>query len=210
MTVPNTSEIIIQEFLLVGAADLSDLGDDVSGSDVGFVFGHDAATIGITVWLSVLGDALFNVLVIVSQVFFLLDETLLLFFLLLFFSLFVELGQFLLLLFFFLLVFDLVLSLLLFLLGILWTVDPLDMGLGLVVLVHEGHDLVELCFILSFLLCFAILSPDLVVFIGLHIGNFNGTERLLSILFFVINMQFIGLRPLSTSMPRSRSKRRSV
>ena len=137
MTVPNPLEIIIQEFLLVGATDLSDLGDDITSSNISFVFCHDTATILITVSLGIFGYTFFDVLVIVSEVFFLLNKALLFLLLLFFLSLFVKLCEFFLFFFFLLLSFNFIFTRLFFLLGVFWAVDPLDMSFGLIVFVHE-------------------------------------------------------------------------
>lgn len=185
MVVPNSLEKVIKEFLLIDAANLSHFGHYVASCQVCLVLGKDAPAVGVTVRLNVLVHALFDVLLIVSQVFLLLDEALLLLFLLLFLSLLIELGHLLFLDFLFIFELNFVNAVLLLLLCVFWTVDPLNMSLRLVILVHQGHDFVEFGLVLSFLLGIAGLSLDLSC---LNIGNFYGAERGGGILLFIIRI----------------------
>ena len=171
MVVPNSLEIIVKEFLLVSTTNLSHFGYYVASCYVRLVFSKDATPVCITISCHILIDTLFNILLIMSDVFFLLDQALPFFLFLFLFPLIFKLLHFLLLQFFFLLALYLVNAVLLFLLGIFWTVDPLDTRLSLVILVHERHYFIEFGLVLSFLLSIPILS--LYIIFCLHISNFD-------------------------------------
>lgn len=186
VVVPNSLEKVIKEFLLIDAANLSHLAHDVAGCQVCLVLGQDTPAVGVTVRLDILVHALFDVLLIVSQVFLLLDEALPPLLLLLFFTLFFKLCHLLFLFFLLSFLLDFINFFLLLLLRVLWTVDPLNMSLRLIVLVHQGHDLIEFGLVLSFLLGIAFLSLDLSC---LNISNFYRAERSRGILLFIIRIR---------------------
>lgn len=199
MVFPNTLEKVIKEFLLVDAANLPNLGHDIAGSQVCLVLSEDASAVLVTVCLEVFTYGIFDVLLIVSHIFLLLKQALPVLLLFLLFSLLIKLLHLLCLFFLFSFLLDCVQFCLIFLLGVFWTVDPLNMGLRLVILVHQGHDFVEFGLVLSFLLGVARLSVNIVA--CLNISNFNGTERGSGILLFISHNDIdLLLMPLGSSV----------
>ena len=184
MVVPHALEKVIQEFLLINAANLPDLGHNITGSQVRLVLREDASAVGVTERLDVFAHAILDVFLIVSHIFLLLEQALPLLLLFLLFTLLFELFHLFLLPLLFSFLLDCVQFVLLFLLGVFWTVDPLNMRLGLVILVHQGHDFVEFGLVLSFLLGVASLRLNIGVSC-LNVGDFDGAERGGGVLLFI-------------------------
>jgi hypothetical protein len=78
------------------------------------------------------------------------------------------------------------------LLCIFWRVDPLNMRLSLVILVHQWLNFIKFCFLLSFLFGIAILRFNigiwLLLIFCLNISNFNGAESGGGILLFIVRV----------------------
>ena len=136
MVVPDRSKVLIQILLLLDSSEFADFAQDVAGSDIRFVFAQNASAVSFTEGSYILSNGILDVFFIVSQVFFLLDQAQL-------FLLFILLGGDLLLLFPLLLPFLLFLLSLLFvdlnlffLICIFRAVDPFNMRLRLIILIH--------------------------------------------------------------------------
>lgn len=171
MAVPNTLEIVVQEFLLVNATNFSHLGNDVTSGNICSVLLEDTSAVLGTEWLDVFINGLFDILLIVSDIFLLLDEALPMLLVFFLFSLLFQLFHLLFLDLLIGLFLDFAHAVIFLLLGVFGTVDPLNMFLSLVILAHKVHDFIKFGLVLSFL--FGITSLSLKIVICLNVSNFD-------------------------------------
>lgn len=136
VVVPDRCEVLIQILLLLDSSEFADFAQDVARCDVCFVFAQNTSAVSFTEGSYILANGILDVFLVVSQVLLLLDQAQLL-------LLCILLSSDLLLLFPLLLpLLVLLLSLLFvdldlfFLLSVLRAVDPLDMRLRLIILIH--------------------------------------------------------------------------